>query len=169
METTPPPESRPTLPESRPPETRLPETRPLEGARLEGARLEDAPPDGTGPPPSPGGPGQMPGAPNHKGASSLVLAILAPVSMFLTAPFAGLAMLLTYSDNGRSPTPWVTPFVLFSLPLLFASLGLRLALPALKQLPQGSGSRSAAAIALCICGVVFALALGPALDLIGVF
>jgi Kef-type K+ transport system membrane component KefB len=78
-------------------------------------------------------------------------------------------MLLTYSDNGYSRAPWAAPFVLFSLPLLFASLGLRLALPALKQLPPGSGSRSAAAVALCICGVVFALALGPALDLLGVF
>jgi hypothetical protein len=89
--------------------------------------------------------------------------------MFLTGPLAGLAMLLTYSDNGYSRAPWVAPFVLFSLPLLFASLGFRLALPALKQLPRGSGSRSAAAVALCICGVVFAVALGPALDLLGVF
>lgn len=128
-----------------------------------------APPDGTGPPPFQNGPGQPQGAPGHKGTNSLVLAILAPVSMFLTGPFAGLAMLLTYSDNGYSRTPWVAPFVFFSLPLLFASLGLRLALPVLNQLPRGSGSRSAAAVALCICGVVFALALGPALDLVGVF
>lgn len=149
METTPPPESRP--------------------APLESTPLDGAPPGGAAPPPLPSGPAQQPGAPNHKGANSLVLAILAPASMFLTGPFAGLAMLLTYSDNGHSSAPWVAPFVLFSLPLLFASLGLRLALPALKELPRGSGRRSAAAVALCICGLVFALALGPALDLLGVF
>ena len=174
METTPQPGSRPA-----PPESRTLKGGPLEGtelegtasesARLEGASPENAPADGTGPPPVHGGPGQPPGAPGHKATNSLVLAILAPVSMLLTGPFAGLAMLLTYSDNGYSRTPWAAPFVLFSLPLLFAFLGLRLSLPALKQLPRGSGSRSAAAVALCICGVVFALALGPALDLIGVF
>ncbi|HKU01603.1 MAG TPA: hypothetical protein VJQ80_02215 [Arthrobacter sp.] len=104
-----------------------------------------------------------------KATNSLVLAVLAPASMFLTGPLAGLAMLMTHSDNGYSPTPWVAPFVLFSLPLLLASIGSRLALQALKQLPRESGSWSAAAVALCICGLVFALALGPALDLIGVF
>ncbi|MEE9096491.1 hypothetical protein [Pseudarthrobacter phenanthrenivorans] len=97
------------------------------------------------------------------------MAILAPASMFLTGPASMFAMLLTYPSQGPSPRPWATPLVLFSLPLLFASLGLRRALPALKQLPRGSGSWSAAAVALCICGLVFALALGPALDVIGVF
>lgn len=164
MEATPRPESRPA-----PPEGRAPAVGPVESAALKGASPDNARADGTGPPPFQEGPGRPPGAPGPKGTKSLVLAILAPVSMFLTGPLAGLAMLLTYSDNGYSRAPWVAPFVLFSLPLLFASLGLRLALPALKQLPRGSGSRSAAAVALCICGVVFALALGPALDLVGVF
>ena len=104
-----------------------------------------------------------------KATNSLVLAILAPASMILTGPASAFAMLMTYSDSGSSSRPWVTPMVLFSLPLLFASLGLRQALPALKQLPRGSGSWSAAAVALCICGLVYVLALGPALDLVGVF
>lgn len=101
--------------------------------------------------------------------NSLVLAILAPVSMFLTGPLAGVAMLMTHADNGHSPTPWVAPFVLFGLPVLFASLGIRLALRAMKQLPRGSGSWSAAAVAPCIGGLVLMLALGPALNLVGVF
>jgi lysylphosphatidylglycerol synthetase-like protein (DUF2156 family) len=63
----------------------------------------------------------------------------------------------------------VTPLVLFSLPVLFASLALRLALPALKGSPRKSGNWTAAAVALCICGLVFALALGPALDNLGLF
>jgi len=135
--------------------TPQPEPRP---ASREGA----PPPVGTSPP-------SYTPKPESRSTNSLVLAILAPASMLLTGPASMLAMLLTYSDNGSSSRPWVTPFVLFSLPLLFASLGLRQALPALKQLPRGSGSWSAAAVALCICGLVLVLALGPALDLIGVF
>jgi len=124
---------------------------------------ESAPPPArTSPPPNNAGA-------NSKATNSLVMAILAPASMFLTGPASMFAMLLTYPSQGPSPRPWATPLVLFSLPLLFASLGLRRALPALKQLPRGSGSWSAAAVALCICGLVFALALGPALDVIGVF
>jgi hypothetical protein len=112
---------------------------------------------------------QQEGAPANKGPTSLVLAILAPLSMFLTGPFAGLAMLLTHGDNGYSRTPWVAPLVLFSLPLLFGTLALRLALPALKGSPRNSGNWSAAAVSLCICGLVFVLALGPALSLTGLF
>lgn len=126
------------------------------------APLESAPPAGTSPPPDKTGA-------SSKATNSLVLAILAPVSMFLTGPASMFAMLLTYPSQGPSPRPWVAPLVLFSLPLLFASLGLRQALPALKQLPRGSGSWSAAAAALCISGLVFVLALGPLLDLLGVF
>lgn len=117
--------------------------------------------------PGNGGPGQE--GPGNKGTNSLVLAILAPASMFLTGPLSMFAMLMTYPDEGPSPRPWVTPMVLFSLPLLFAALALRLALPALKGSPRGSGNWSAAAVSLCICGLVFALALGPALDVIGLF
>jgi len=142
METTPQPEPRPAPGESAPP------------------------PVGTSPPSYNA---DSNASAESRSTNSLVLAILAPASMFLTGPASMFAMLMTYSDNGSSSRPWVTPLVLFSLPLLFASLGLRQALPALKQLPRGSGSWSAAAVALCICGLVFVLALGPALDLIGVF
>ncbi|NUP58801.1 MAG: hypothetical protein HOQ06_04925 [Pseudarthrobacter sp.] len=135
METTPPPEPRPSP--------------------VKDVRDEPGPPKG--------------GTPANKGSTSLVLAILAPVSMFLTGPFAGLAMLLTYSDSGYSPAPWAAPLVLFSLPLLFAVLALRLALPALRGSPRNSGNWSAAAVSLCICGLVFVLALGPALNLTGLF
>ncbi|MGN7149499.1 hypothetical protein ACTHQ6_10955 [Arthrobacter sp. SAFR-179] len=170
METTPPPDSRPA-----PPQT----------------NSRNAPPAGTSPPsalqghrdqPPPGAPGSnlpgnnLPGnnlpdndGPGNKGTNSLVLAILAPASMILTAPASMFAMLMTYSDDGSSSRQWVTPLVLFSLPLLFASLSLRQAIPALKLSPRRSGNWTAAAVALCICGLVFALALGPALDNVGVF
>lgn len=164
METTPPPDSRPAPPQS---------------------TSESAPPAGTSPPSArQGHPGRPPGVPGNnppgnglpgnegpgnKGTNSLVLAILAPASMILTAPASMFAMLMTYSDDGSSPRRWVTPLVLFSLPLLFASLALRQAIPALKLSPRRSGNWTAAAVALCICGLVFALALGPALDNVGVF
>ncbi|TQJ38649.1 hypothetical protein FBY33_0648 [Arthrobacter sp. SLBN-112] len=164
METTPPPDSRPT-----PPQT----------------TSKSASPAGTSPPSAlqghPGHPPGVPGnnqpgnnlpgneGPGNKGTNSLVLAILAPASMILTAPASMFAMLMTYSDDGTSTRPWVTPLVLFSLPLLFASLALRQAIPALKLSPRRSGNWTAAAVALCICGLVFALALGPALDNVGVF
>lgn len=164
METTPPPESRPA-----PPQT----------------ISKSASPAGTSPPPvlqgHPGHPPGVPGnnppgnnvpgneGPGNKGTNSLVLAILAPASMILTAPASMFAMLMTYSDDGSSSRRWVTPLVLFSLPVLFASLALRLALPALKGSPRKSGNWTAAAVALCICGLVFALALGPALDNLGLF
>ncbi|TQJ34139.1 hypothetical protein [Arthrobacter sp. SLBN-122] len=113
----------------------------------------------------------MPGneGPGNKGTNSLVLAILAPASMILTAPASMFAMLMTYSDDGSSSRRWVTPLVLFSLPVLFASLALRLALPALKVSPRKSANWTAAAVALCICGLIFALALGPALANLGLF
>ncbi|MDQ0767461.1 hypothetical protein QF031_000210 [Pseudarthrobacter defluvii] len=165
METTPPPEPRPAQLESARRESRPPDS----GLR-ENTSLEPVPLDGVGPPPVQGGPDQpQPGAPKRKGANSLVLAIIAPASMILTAPVSMFAMLMTYSDDGSSSRRWVTPLVLFSLPLLFASLALRLAIPALKGSPPGSGERSAAAVALCLSGLVFALALGPALDNLGLF
>ncbi|MHC6591962.1 hypothetical protein [Arthrobacter sp. C152] len=133
------------------------------------AALDSAPPAGATLPPDPQGGEAQPGTPANKGATSLVLAILAPVSMFLTGPFAAVAMLLSYSDSGHSPWPWVPPLVLFSLPLLFAGLALRLALPALKRSPRNTGNWSSAAVALCICGLIFALALGPALNAAGLF
>ena len=118
-----------------------------------------APAAGTGPPAAPG----------RKGTNSLVLAILAPASLFLTGPLSLFAMLMTYPSQGPSPRPWIAPLVLFSLPVLFASLALRPALQALRESPRGTGNWAEGAVSLCLCGLVFALALGPALDLIGLF
>ncbi|MDQ0730575.1 hypothetical protein [Arthrobacter sp. B1I2] len=151
METTPPQEPRPAPPGGT-------------SAPSDFGGHSDQPPHGV-----PGNEGPSNRGPGNKGATSLVLAILAPASMFLTGPLSMFAMLMTYPDEGPSPWPWVTPLVLFSLPLLFASLALRLSLPAMNRSLRGSGNWSAAAVSLCICGLVFALALGPALDLIGVF
>lgn len=99
---------------------------------------------------------------------SLVLAVLAIASMFITAPLAVFAMLATYPSMGPSELPWVTPLVFFSLPLLFALPALALAVPVVSCSPQSSPGRSSAAVALCLAGLVVALALGPALDQLGI-
>jgi hypothetical protein len=87
--------------------------------------------------------------------------------MIVTAPLAMFAMLATYPSNGSSEMPWVTPLVFFSLPLLFALPSLALAIPVINHPSQSSPGRPAAAVALCIAGLVIALALGPALDQLG--
>jgi hypothetical protein len=95
------------------------------------------------------------------------MAVLAILSMIITAPLAMFAMLGTYPSDGPSPMPWVTPLVFFSLPLLFALPSLVLAISVIKNSPDTSPARSSAAFALCLSGLVFALALGPALDQLG--
>ena len=103
----------------------------------------------------------------RRATASLVLAILALASMVITAPLAMFAMLATYPSNGPSEMPWVTPLVFFSLPLLFAIPSLVLAIHVINRPPESSPDRPSAAAALCIAGLVIALALGPALDLLG--
>jgi hypothetical protein len=95
------------------------------------------------------------------------MAVLAILSMIVTAPLAMFAMLGTYPSDGPSTMPWVTPLVFFSLPLLFALPSLALAISVIKNSPDTSPARSTAAFALCISGLVFVLALGPALDQLG--
>ena len=104
----------------------------------------------------------------RRATAGVVLGGLAILSMIITAPLAAFAMLGTYPSNGGpSPMPWVTPLVFFNLPLLFALPSLVLAISVIKNSPDTSPARSSAAFALCVSGLVFALALGPALDQLG--
>lgn len=103
----------------------------------------------------------------RQASAGVLLGVLAIFSMIITAPLAMFAMLGTYPSDGPSPTPWVTPLVFFSLPLLFAFPSLALAISVIRNSPETSPARSSAAFALCISGLVFALALGPALDQLG--
>lgn len=133
---------------------------------------EPAPPIGAAAPKPPSGGGLPPsGAAAHgrRASSALGLAILAPASMLLTGPLAAFAMLATYPSQGSSKVPWVTPVVFFSLPVLFAACALALAFPLMDKLPRSSPGWRSAAAALCIAGLVAAVALGPALDIIGIF
>jgi hypothetical protein len=103
----------------------------------------------------------------RKATASVLLAVLALVSMIVTAPLAMFAMLATYPSTGPSEMPWVAPLVFFSLPLLFALPSLVLAISVLRNSPDTSPDRSSAALALCLAGLVFVLALGPGLDQLG--
>ena len=103
----------------------------------------------------------------RKATASVYLAVLALVSMAVTAPLAAFARLATYPSTGPSEFPWVAPLVFFSLPLLFALPSLVLAISVLRNSPDTSPDRTSAALALCLAGLVFALALGPALDQLG--
>lgn len=123
--------------------------------------------DGTTPPEASLGPGTRERRTERKATHSLTMAVLAVISMIITAPLAMFAMLGTYPSDGPSPTPWVTPLVFFSLPLLFALPSLALAISVIRNSPDTSPARSSAAFALCLSGLVFALALGPALDQLG--
>lgn len=102
-----------------------------------------------------------------KATASLILAGLALVSMKITAPLALFAMLATYPASGPPEAPWVVPLVFFSLPLLFSLPSLALSIPIMYGQPRSSPGRRRAAVALCIGGLVVALALGPGLDLLG--
>lgn len=102
-----------------------------------------------------------------KATASLVLACLALASMTVTAPLAIFAMLATYPANGPSAMPWVAPLVFFSLPLLLALPSLSLSIPIVYGQSRSSPGRTSATVALCIGGLVIALALGPALDQLG--
>jgi hypothetical protein len=103
----------------------------------------------------------------NKATASLILAGLAIASMKITAPLAMFAMLATYPASGPSETPWLVPLVFFSLPLLFSLPSLALSIPIMYGQPRSSPGRRRAAVALCICGLVVALALGPGLDQLG--
>jgi hypothetical protein len=125
------------------------------------------PVDGTTPPGTSLEPGNPDRGTERKATHSVTMAVLAILSMIITAPLAMFAMLGTYPSDGPSPMPWVTPLVFFSLPLLFALPSLVLAISVIKNSPDTSPARSSAAFALCLSGLVFALALGPALDQLG--
>jgi hypothetical protein len=91
-----------------------------------------------------------------------VLAIIAPLSIVVTAPLAAWAALLTYPDEGPSQRFWVAPLVLWSLPMLFGLLSVTLAIAAIRGSPgfeDGSGSRTSAVSALWISGVIFTIGL----------
>lgn len=117
-------------------------------------------------------PAQVPVPPTHpvpppggsagKGTTSLVLAIIAPVTLVLTAPLAMTAALLTYPDEGPSERFWVAPLVLWSIPMLLGLLSVTLAVAAIRAspgVPDWSGSRTSAVAALWVTGILFTIGL----------
>jgi hypothetical protein len=94
-----------------------------------------------------------------KAVASLVLAIVAPASLILTAPFASFAMLLTFPYSGPSKNPWLAPLVFWILPLIFGITSASLGGSALRKSGlRGQGSGLALA-AMCINSVIFIVGL----------
>lgn len=102
-----------------------------------------------------------PGPPrnNHTGTAiaSLVLAIVAPVSLLFTASFASFAMLLTFPYDGPSRHPWLAPLVFWSLPLIFGTISVALGAHSLKKSRRHVEDSGLAIASLCISGVVFVI------------
>ncbi len=95
----------------------------------------------------------------HQAVASLVLAIVAPVSLLFTAPFANYALLLTFPYDGPSKYPWAAPLALWSLPLIFGSVSVSLALFAIRRSGRGSEGYGLVMASLWISGVIFVIGL----------
>jgi hypothetical protein len=94
-----------------------------------------------------------------KAVASLVLAIVSPVSLLMTAPLARFAMLLTFPYDGPSRYPWAAPLALWGLPLVFGLISVALALATLRNSDQRSEGRGLAVASLWISGVIFVIGL----------
>ena len=110
----------------------------------------DGPPPAWPPPRGSGG----------EGTTSLICSLIAPASVFLSAPFGVFALLLTRPDNGRGTLNWVAPLVFWSFPLLFGLLSMTLAIAAIRGSPPRSNSHTCAVAGLWILGA--GLVLGTA-------
>lgn len=87
-----------------------------------------------------------------EGTASLAFSLIAPASMYLTAPLSLLAALFTRPDEGPGERDWVAPLVLWSYPVLFGLLAVTLGIVALRVfVPRSNGWRTGAA-ALWISG-----------------
>jgi hypothetical protein len=94
-----------------------------------------------------------------KAVAGLVLAIVAPVSLLLTAPFASFAMLLTFPYSGPSQNPWLAPLVFWSLPLIFGITSTSLGGYALRKSGLRAPGSGLALAALGVNGVIFIVGL----------
>jgi hypothetical protein len=91
--------------------------------------------------------------------ASLVLAIVAPVSLLLTASFASFAMLLTFPYDGPSRNPWLAPLVFWSLPMIFGTISVALGAHSLRKSRRHGEDLGLAIASLCISGVIFVIGL----------
>ncbi|WP_411374568.1 hypothetical protein ACLH0K_16235 [Arthrobacter sp. MPF02] len=109
--------------------------------------------------PAPAASGTLPEPPGngHTAAAiaSLVLAIAAPASLIITAPFASFAMLLTFPYDGPSRNPWLAPLAFWSLPMVFGTISAVLGIYSLRKTKRSGESRGLSLASLCITGVLF--------------
>ncbi|TLM83274.1 hypothetical protein FDW83_09880 [Pseudarthrobacter sp. NamE2] len=91
--------------------------------------------------------------------ASLVLAIVAPVSLLFTAPFASFAMLLAFPYDGPSRNPWLAPLAFWSLPMVFGTISAGLGIYSLRKSKRSGESKGLSLASLCITAVFFVLGL----------
>ncbi|MFF1881621.1 hypothetical protein ACFVVC_09170 [Pseudarthrobacter sp. NPDC058196] len=107
--------------------------------------------------------------PGHgKAIASLVLAILAPLSLAVTRSLAAVALLLTFPYNGPSKFPWVAPLVLWSLPMVFGAISTGLAISVIRSPTQQGFSKGMSTASLCVSGVVFVIGIIVSVSLMNV-
>jgi hypothetical protein len=87
--------------------------------------------------------------------SSLMLAVIAPASIYFTFPFA-LITLIGAADSGEhSLFSWLAPLIFWSLPVPIGVLSICLALSTLRRCVPESESGRLAVRALWISGIAF--------------
>ncbi|MEW1920082.1 hypothetical protein [Pseudarthrobacter oxydans] len=108
-------------------------------------------------PPGPGTPiadSEPPPGIARSATSSLMLAVIAPASIYLTFPVALIA-LMGAADSGRHTLfSWLAPLIFWSLPLPLGVLSISLALSTIRRFGPESENGRLAVKSLWISGVV---------------
>ena len=87
--------------------------------------------------------------------SSLMLAVIAPASIYLTSPFALIGLIGAADEGEHTLLSWLAPLIFWSLPILIGVISISLALSTIRKLGRESESGRLAVKTLWISSVVF--------------
>ena len=87
--------------------------------------------------------------------SSLMLAVIAPASVYLTFPVALVPLIGAADAGGHTLLSWLAPLIFWSLPMLIGAISVSLAISTVRKLGRGSARGRVAVRSLRISGVVF--------------
>ncbi|VII98095.1 hypothetical protein [Arthrobacter sp. DR-2P] len=93
-------------------------------------------------------------------AASLVLAIAAPASLFVTALVHMLVAVLAFSFRWSPLPPWAVDILILSLPSVLMSASLALAFHAVKRSEQRTPGRTFSVASLCLSTALVAVYVG---------